>query len=185
METRFITANTLIGLTKEYTFTSQKARDLEGELLANRERHFHATTRRRKRACKEKDEELRAALAAELKSIGMPADDAEKIAHWDLYDQNATADWFDPEWMFGITKGFDVVIGNPPYISVTNLSVKMRNYLLKNYQACRMRTDIYIAFLEKSLSILNPKGIMEFILPYAFAVQKYGKEMRFILIENS
>ena len=32
------------------------------------------------------------------------------------YDQNATADWFDSEWMFGITKGFDVVIGNPPYI---------------------------------------------------------------------
>ena len=90
---------------------------MEQKLRDNRERHFHATTRQRKRACKQRDEELRAELATELKHSGMPADDAERIAHWDPYDQNATADWFDSEWMFGITEGFDVVIGNPPYIS--------------------------------------------------------------------
>ena len=42
----------------------------------------------------------------------------KRIAQWDPYDQNATADWFDPEWMFGITEGFDIVIGNPPYIQL-------------------------------------------------------------------
>ena len=83
LETRFIAANTLIGLKGERTLTSNKARDLERELSDNRERHFHATTRQKKRACKEKDTELRRELATELKSIGMPADDAEKIAHWD------------------------------------------------------------------------------------------------------
>ena len=100
------------------------------------------------------------------------------------YDQNATADWFDSEWMFGIPDGFDVVIGNPPYINIENLPVATKNYLFKNYQACKGRTDIYIAFLEKSISILNAKGIMGFILPYAFAMQKYGEKMRQILIEN-
>ncbi len=39
-------------------------------------------------------------------------EDARKIAQWKPYDQNAKSDWFDPEWMFGITNGFDVVIGN-------------------------------------------------------------------------
>ena len=184
LETRFIAANTLIGLKGERTLTSNKARDLERELGDNRERHFHATTRQKKRACKEKDAELRGELATELKSIGMPADDAEKIAHWDPYDQNEKADWFDPEWMFGIPDGFDVVIGNPPYINIENLPVATKNYLFKNYQACKGRTDIYIAFLEKSISILNAKGIMGFILPYAFAMQKYGEKMRQILIEN-
>ena len=53
-----------------------------------------------------------------------------------------------------------------------------------NYRACQGRTDIYIAFLEKSISILSAKGIMGFILPYAFAMQKYGEKMRHILIEN-
>ena len=86
--------------------------------------------------------------------------------------------------MFGITFGFDVVIGNPPYISITNLSVKKRNYLLKNFQACKMRTDIYIAFLEKTTCLLNTNGVLSFILPYAFTKQKYGESMRKILIEN-
>ena len=118
LETRFIAANTLIGLKGERTLTSQKVQNLERELSDNRERHFHATTRQQKRTCKQKDMELRSELAAELKSIGMPADDAEKIAKWDPYDQNATAGWFDSEWMFGVTTGFDVVIGNPPYVQL-------------------------------------------------------------------
>ncbi|MDE0426007.1 MAG: Eco57I restriction-modification methylase domain-containing protein [Candidatus Poribacteria bacterium] len=184
LETRFIAANTLIGLKGERTLTSQKAQDLERELSSNRERHFHATTRQQKRTCKQKDTELRTELATELKSIGMPADDAEKIASWDPYDQNATADWFDSEWMFGITDGFDVVIGNPPYINVENLPIETKDYLFNNYKACQRRTDIYIAFLEKSIAILSANGIMGFILPYAFAMQKYGEKMRQILIEN-
>ena len=84
----------------------------------NRERHFHATTRPQKLACKRADRKLRQALATELKHIGMPADDANRVAAWDPYDQNASVDWFDPEWMFGVTEGFDVVIGNPPYIQL-------------------------------------------------------------------
>ena len=118
LETRFISTNTLIGLKGQRTLISNKAQNLEQKLRDNRERHFHATTRQRKRACKQRDEELRAELATELKHSGMPADDAESIAHWDPYDQNATADWFDSEWMFGITEGFDVAIGNPPYIQL-------------------------------------------------------------------
>ena len=117
LETRFIAANTLIGLKAQGTLTSNRARDLEQELRDNRERHFHATTRQRKRACKRKDEELRAELATELKHFGMSDTDAERIARWDPYDQNATADWFDSEWMFGVMEGFDIVIGNPPYIN--------------------------------------------------------------------
>ena len=184
LETRFIAANTLIGLEGERTLTSPQAKALEVELGDNRERHFHATTRSQKLACKRADKELRQALATELQDIGMPADDANKVAAWDPYDQNASADWFDMEWMFGVTDGFDVVIGNPPYINIENLPVTTKDYLFKNYQACKGRTDIYIAFLEKSTSILNAKGIMCFILPSAFATQKYGEKMRQILIEN-
>ena len=184
LETRFIAANTLIGLTAQRMLTSNTARDLEQQLSNNRERHFHATTRQRKREYQRKDEQLRADLAAELQSMGTPVDDAEKIAKWDPYDQNAIADWFDPEWMFGVSDGFDVVIGNPPYINIENLPIETKDYLFNNYRACQGRTDIYIAFLEKSLTILSADGIMGFILPYAFAMQKYGQKMRQILIEN-
>ena len=184
LETRFIAANTLIGLNRQPFLISNKARDLEQELRNNREQHFHATTRQRKRMCKIKDEELRTELATELKHFGMSGTDAERIARWDPYDQNATTDWFDSEWMFGITEGFDIVIGNPPYINIENLPIETKDYLFNNYQSCKGRTDIYIAFLEKSISILNAKGIMGFILPFAFTTQKYGEKLRQILIEN-
>ena len=93
----------LIGLESERTLTSPKAKALETELGENRERHFHATTRSQKRACKRHRQNVAARVGKGIKaSIGMPPDDAEKIALWDPYDQNASADWFDPEWMFGV-----------------------------------------------------------------------------------
>ena len=42
-------------------------------------------------------------------------DEARQLASWDMFDQNASSPFFDPEWMFGIKDGFDIVIGNPPY----------------------------------------------------------------------
>ena len=149
LETRFIAANTLIGLEEERTLTSPKARDLERELGENRERHFHATTRPQKLACKREDKKLRRALATELQHIGMPDDDAEKIAHWDPYDQNASADWFDPEWMFGVRDGFDVVIGNPPYISHDKISKQLKTEIRDRYQSYEPFADVYCYFIEK------------------------------------
>ena len=116
LETRFIAANTLIGLTIVRDLTSGKAQDIERQLRDNRERYFHATTRRQKLNCRRRDKNLRGKLAEELTDIGMPADEAGKIAYWDPYDQNASTDFFNTEWMFGIADGFDVVIGNPPYV---------------------------------------------------------------------
>ena len=50
------------------------------------------------------------------KKFDFSFEDARKIASWKSYDQNASADWFDSEWMFGVRDGFDVVVGNPPYV---------------------------------------------------------------------
>ena len=179
LETRFIAANTLIGPKKQGTLTSSKAQHLERELRDNRERHFHATTRQRKRQGKRKDERLRAALATELKRFGMPADDAERIAHWDIHDQNATADWFAPEWMFGITDGFDVVIGNPPYVQLQ----KDGGRLGRLYQPCNFDTfiktaDIYCLFYEKARQLSKNNGHVCFITSNKWIRAGYGKKLR-------
>ena len=181
LETRFLAANTLIGLTAQRMLTSNTAQTLERELGNNRERHFHATTRQRKRECQREDKRLRAELASELESMGTPADDAEKIAQWDPYDQNATADWFDPEWMFGITEGFDVMIGNPPY-------VESRNSLLSDEQkvaygkqvvsdwkdALPRGSDLLIYFYARSAKFLNETGNGCFITQNAWLNTDYG-----------
>ena len=179
LETRFIAANTLIGLKAQGTLTSNTAQDLERALRDNREQHFHATTRQRKRACKQKDEELRAELATELKRFGMPADDAERIARWDPYDQNATADWFATELMFGITDGFDVVIGNPPYIQLQKEGGRLGNlYQDAGFETFIRTGDIYCLFYEKANQLLKNNGYVCFITSNKWMRAGYGKKLR-------
>ena len=179
LETRFISANTLIGLTAQRMLTSNTARGLERELRDNRERHFHATTRQRKREYQRKDEQLRAELAAELKSMGTPANDVEKIAQWDPYDQNATADWFDPEWMFGVIDGFDVVIGNPPYIQLQKEGGRLGNlYQDKGFDTFARTGDIYCLFYEKANQLLKNNGYVCFITSNKWMRAGYGKKLR-------
>ena len=125
----------------------------EAELVEVRRRHFTARTLKTKTKYRERDKKLRLCLSALLVNDGWGDENAAKIAQWNPYEQNTSAAFFDPEWMFGITQGFDVVIGNPPYINIENLPLTTKNYLFKNYKACKGRTDIYIAFLEKSISI--------------------------------
>ena len=184
METRFIAANTLIGLKAQGTLTSNTARDLEQALRDNREQHFHATTRQRKRACKIKDEELRSELATELKHFGMPADDAERIARWDPYDQNATADWFDSEWMFGITEGFDVVIGNPPYIKEYTFREAFDGLQESPYYQGKM--DIWYMFTCHGLDLVkNGGGLVTFIAQNNWVTSYGASKMRNEVIQNA
>ncbi len=183
LETRFIAANTLIGLKGDLTLTSEKARRLERKLLANREQHFHATTRKRKRTCKTKDKKLRTKLATELKHVGMLADDAEKIAQWDVYDQNATADWFAPEWMFGETDGFDVVIGNPPYVQLQKDGGRLANlYQDASFETFARAGDIYCLFYEKANQLLKNNGHVCFITSNKWMRAGYGKKLRDYLV---
>ena len=184
LETRFIASNTLIGLKEERTLTSPKAKALERELSDNRERHFHATTRPQKLACKKKDKALRGELATELRHIGMPADDAEKIAHWDPYDQNASADWFDPEWMFGITDGFDVVVGNPPYVRQEKIK-ELKPTLKDQYDCYTGTADLYVYFYERGFQLLRDDGILTYISSNKYFRAAYGKKLRDFLARQS
>ncbi len=60
----------------------------------------------------------------------------EQLAHWNPYDQNASAGFFDPEWMFGMREGFDIVIGNPPYVRHEKLKDD-KPYFNKHYHAIK------------------------------------------------
>ncbi len=186
LETRFIAANTLIGLEGERTLTSPKAEVLERELGENRERHFHATTRPQKLACKRADKKLRRELATELRHIGMPADNADKVANWDPYDQNASADWFDSEWMFGVREGFDVVIGNPPYNAKINQDdlnkIKANAQNTKNSNSAAL----FIDYAKNRLIQGNRQGgIVAFIVPKSLLYSEKWHELAFSLLEKT
>ena len=180
LETRFIAADTLLDLHGQLVLRSADARDLERGLHNNRERYFHATTRRTKRKYRIEDQRLRDELAAELTSLEIPADTAARVAHWAPYDQNERADWFDAEYMFGVTGGFDVVVGNPPYIQLQ----KNRGRLAKRYQNAGYETyartgDIYQLFYEKGCQLLaKGRGILSYISSNSWLRAEYGIKQR-------
>ena len=184
LEPRFIAANTLIGLEEERTLTSQKAKVLEGELDDNRERHFHATTRPQKLACRREDKKLRRELATELRHIGMPADDADKVADWDPYDQNASADWFDSKWMFGITDGFDVVIGNPPYRQV-HKGVHSAAQFPYSEGRDKGKQNLYKLFVEQSYNLCKRRGVVTLIVQSSLMCDLSSAVTRQLLLEHT
>ena len=182
LETKFVAADTLLGLDKPAQRTlghTDAVNRLERDLNANRERHFRATTRQTKEKYRNTDKDLRDRLATELKRAGFPVTDADKIARWDPYDQNARADWFDPEYMFGVNDGFNVVIGNPPYIQLQKEGGKLGNrYKDAGFDTFARTGDIYQLFYEKGCRLLTGQGHLCFITSNSWLKAEYGKATR-------
>ena len=84
--------------------------------------------------------------------------------------------------VFAENGGFDIVIGNPPYINVEKISDRKAIY--DTFKTCIMRTDLYIAFIEKGCSLLAPYGTLSFIIPYSYTNQKYAQLSRKMLLDN-
>jgi hypothetical protein len=183
LETKFVTANTLIGINKEANlFTTDTVKDLEKQLKNIRHKLFSARTKDTKLKYRQKDEELRNTIAEELKNQGLPVDSAEKLAKWDPYDQNASSPFFDSEWMFDLADGFDVVIGNPPYVQLKWIenSIQYRNF--STYSKCG---DIYTLFYEKGTHLLKKNGIGVFITSNKWLKAEYGEKLRDFILSKA
>ena len=111
--------------------------------------------------------------------MGAFADDADNIAQWDPYDQNAKADWFDSELMFGVTHGFDVAIGNPPYIQLQKDGGRLGNlYQDVGFDTFVRTGDIYCLFYEKAHKLSKNMGHVCFITSNKWMRAGYGKKLR-------
>jgi hypothetical protein len=184
LETKFVAANTLIELDKpklnqKLSLRSPAVIQKEQDLANIRKDYFAAKTPAKKRKCRETDSKLRAELAELLKDDGFPGKTAKILAHWDPYDQNIHADWFDPEWMFGVTGGFDIVIGNPPYVQLQKDSGKLANlYENSGYKSFERSGDIYALFYERGINLLQNGGHLCFITSNKWMRTGYGESLR-------
>jgi predicted type IV restriction endonuclease len=80
--------------------------------------------------------------------------------------------------------GFDVVVGNPPYVRVQELSYKDIDYFKTRYKSAYKRVDIAILFFEKTLEILKKEGLVGFISSNQFLITEYGRMIRELLLKN-
>ncbi len=192
LETKFVAANTLIAIEKPKAqtslFDSKDIEALENQLKTVRHRLFSAKTPTTKRKLRDEDKVLREQIGELLEQHGWGNATAQQLAHWNPYDQNANADFFDAEWMFGLSDGFDIVIGNPPYIdSETMVKIgleEFRNYLSSTLKYTKGNWDIYIAFFEVGFNFLKKSGVMTFITPDKWLSKPFGYELRKNLLNN-
>ena len=97
----------------------------------------------------------------------------------------------------GVFQGFDVIIGNPPYISLEKLSEDVKAYAKMHrmdeeeqkeipiYSTLEPRGDIYSLFVERGLQILKDGGLLAYILPNKWMKVGYGKPLRKLFLESN
>jgi len=83
--------------------------------------------------------------------------------------------------------GFDVVIGNPPYLRVQGLRENHQReavFYEHNYLSATGRFDFYVLFLERGFSLLNKNGVLSYILPHKFLNADFGVGIRNFIYNN-
>ncbi|EAK7995684.1 class I SAM-dependent DNA methyltransferase [Campylobacter coli] len=97
------------------------------------------------------------------------------------------------EWRFefpeildddGNFKGFDLIIGNPPYIRQEEIK-ELKNTLSKNYKVYKGTSDIYTYFYELGFNVLKENGILSFITSNKYTRAGYGEALREFLLKNT
>jgi len=81
--------------------------------------------------------------------------------------------------------GFDVIIGNPPYVPAEYISEKDKNFLELKYQSAYGRLNLYPIFYELGIKLLIENGLLSFITPYTILKNQYYIESRKHILNNS
>ncbi len=192
LETKFVAADTLIGLPipEPDLFLRSLIEPIEREIETAYHNHFTIQRRDQKLALQRKIKGLRQRIADTLlQGLGAnPGSDvakkAQHLAAWDPFDPQSSADFFDPHWMFGrsLKDGFDVVIGNPPYIDVKALPGDASRLYFDLFTTAKNRINLYALFIEKGRALSSNHGILSFIIPNSLLVgESYSKLRQLIL----
>ncbi len=202
LETKFVAANTLTPLHRR-----GQGGLISGELIAATERlrtanraFFAAANSRAKKAAQDRITGLRDEIAALVAREDVyPPDEARKLAEWNPFDPNASAPFFDAEWMFGLPPSadegwFDLVLANPPYVrqekiegfTVAGKRVLAKADLKRDWPgAFAGKADLFVYFYERALTLLRPGGGLSFITSNKWYRVEYGTGLRRWLPERA
>ena len=184
LETKFVSANSLIAKKNNQgnLFENTEIRLIKQALQEVRHEHFSAKSASKKSRLREKDQILREKLVKLLSDDNNFApEEAKQLAIWNPYDQNAVSPFFDPDWMFGLSEGFDIVIGNPPYISTKDIATEDKK---KYEEEFGFSDDTYNLFTFRGMSLLKDGGSLSYIIPKTFWTIQTKRNMRDLILTN-
>ena len=182
LEFKFVAANTLIGLPKTSDLGIMENRGLINDLASLRRDYFTSNGRRKEQVKCEFTEvqgKLRdhyekflvtrrtdfTGITRKIEATGTTQ--TQMLAEWFPFSYESCG-WFDPEWMFGISGRFDVVIENPPWVVLRHAEIGedlVRRYKKEYSAATGFKLNLFPLFTELSLNLLKEKGVMALIVP--------------------
>lgn len=187
LETKFVAADTLIGLPEmtQSLLVDPRVGLIEKEIESLYHSHFSIQRRDQKLALQRKIKTLRQDLAKLLAESLMSPAKSKHVAEWDPFDPQSSADFFDPHWMFGqsLARGFDIVIGNPPY--GIKFAASQKTILAKLYSKAARIGDSYSYFMLRGLGLLKATGTVAMIVPNTFCDLEGGYEFRDELLRST
>lgn len=181
LDFKFVSANSLVPLANTTGMDSDP--DLDIKLSEIRQKYFNARLPHTKKIWQRKYYKLTDTFSL--------FDDkrTDQLRSFNPFNNSLVADFFDSNFMFGIEYGFDICIGNPPYIHFENMPINDREYYSilsdKYYETYSSKGDIYTLFYEKGLGLLKDKGILGYITSNKWMGTDYGKKLRGFLLEKS
>jgi type I restriction-modification system DNA methylase subunit len=197
LETKFVAADSLIALERpqQRDFGSHAVERAEFELRQVRERVFYARKYKDKKELRKQEKVKREALEKALVGSNWGKAEAHQVAAWNPFDVSSSAPFFDPVMMFGIkvppplqgegrggdgVGGFNIVIGNPPYIQIQSFSgmPQQKAWEAQNYETYAKTGDVYCLFYERGFNLLAGNGTLTYITSNQWMRTNYGKKLR-------
>jgi type I restriction-modification system DNA methylase subunit len=187
LEFNFVCANSLAKLKDETLFTDAA---LQSKLAALREKFF-ATSDPQEKA--KLQQNYLDAISPDLFDEGID-ERGGQLKTYNPFDSETVSSFFDAEYMFGISEGFDIVIGNPPYVKKEHFTPAQIRSLEDNFSEKleanpgRYRAwsdDLYVHFVFQGFELVKPGGVVNYITNDSFLGLSSKKRVRDLFAEKS
>jgi hypothetical protein len=166
LEYKIVQGNSLINIPDGTAINDALATEIENLTTA----YFHITDKEKKQEQKQIiDNKIQEQLQFVSEMVGYKIDFDFKLFFHEVWKEK---------------DGFDVVIGNPPYVVDRKLSEIEKNYFKKNYKSAIYQINLYLLFIEKGFHVLNRKGHLSLIVPNTWLINKVVSKFREYLLKE-
>ena len=166
LDYKIVAGNSLIGLPDG----AMRNLLVEAELEKLKDKFYDITDEKEKKA-------LRQQINTKIREL---LDSAEQFAGYKIdFDFKL---FFSEVWRE--KGGFDVVIGNPPYVDIKQLPKDLVKFLFNEYKSTENRINLYSTFIEKGIGLCRGKGSLVFINPNSMLLNSSYRKLRKIIIDN-
>lgn len=166
LDYKIVCGNSLIGLPDG----AMRDLNVEAELEKLKERFYNITDEKEKKS-------LRQQINVKIREL---LDSAEQFAGYKIdFDFKL---FFSEVWRE--KGGFDIVIGNPPYVDIKQLPKDLVKFLFKEFKSTENRINLYSIFIEKGLRLGQKEGALVFINPNSMLLNSSYKKLRKLILNN-